>query len=110
MMKSKNTGGWSKYFPDYQIPTDILDLVKAGILSDTTSHNDSIPTFGLDQLYICCDHPEKAEREFQDEHRFTVYCGQCSSDKFGTENLIETNDLALAINTWKEHLIKHPQG
>jgi hypothetical protein len=68
---------WNLHFPDFEIPDQIQQMVKNGILIDTTYPNDSCPSFssrlstGL-ILSIRIAHPDKKSRSKMCSFRYTL--------------------------------------
>jgi len=92
----------------YDVPGIILHLVRKGILTDESWHNDVCPRFelvgrkkkgpnGLDEygVTLWVEHPYRTFREGGDEaKRFMATEGYLSSD---TDQELETNDLKDAL-------------
>jgi hypothetical protein len=64
-------------FPDLDVPRDILELVEAGVLEDTSWHNDvcaSFESFRGEEpgIRLWVDHSDPAQRELDRGYRFTI--------------------------------------
>ena len=68
---------WNLYFPDFEVPDQIEQMVKNGIIIDTTYPNDSCPSFssllstGL-VLSIRISHPDRKKRTPGCSIRYTL--------------------------------------
>jgi len=65
---------WQVYFHDFAVPKSVLDLVHLGEAIDTSSPNDSSPSFSTadSRVLIFVDHPAPSRRELGDATRYFV--------------------------------------
>ena len=94
---------WKKeHGPDYEVPGVIDFMVKQGVLTDMSWHNDVCPSFGVDDhknsqrgVRLWVDHPITFERETGNK-RFAITKGEYGSEH---EFELETDDLVEALET-----------
>lgn len=92
---------FEREFPGgYKVPMEIQDLVKDGILEDTSWHGDDSPSFGTkladgDLVRIWVEHPNK-KRRTGSEFRYSVFL-QRDYARPPHETVVETDDLGEAL-------------
>lgn len=65
-------GDWRTEFgEDYDVPSEVEELVRDGVLTDVSWHNDACPRFAVNSdsgmvftVFASVDHPDPRKREF----------------------------------------------
>jgi len=94
----------NQFTPDFAVPEEIVKLVAAGKLEDTSWTNDICPSFcvpGNGGTRIWVDHPDPRERETRSPHRFVVALYDEIDSFLGTA--LATNRLSELLFYLRDH-------
>ena len=91
----------NEFGPDYAIPVEILNLVRAGKLADQSWHNDACPSFAIAEgVTLWVAHPAPDSRAGQAK-RFGV--ALYDEDGAHLSDAIETDDLKELLHYLADH-------
>lgn len=95
---------WEEFYPDARVPRHIIQLVKDGVLFDSSSHETSCPSFSAKLksgkvVTLKVSNPDLSKRDTRCLTRFTLLLGR----DFGHgQEIYFTNDMwDLIIEFWE---------